>query len=136
MAAPAAVMGTFSVTASYQGDSFHSLPSYLSASSENSDASVPDDDSVFYMPSSFYEMPDIPPAEDMLDDPSYIHDFVVPNVPDYPPITMFPQTLYFMVLAQILLKALVTHEALLSLSLSTVGVFSRGQGPAYASLQL
>ncbi|CAI9106876.1 OLC1v1006115C1 [Oldenlandia corymbosa var. corymbosa] len=39
----------------------------------------------FHMPGSFYEIPDVPPSEDMLEDPYYIPDLFVPNVSDYPP---------------------------------------------------
>ncbi|CAI9097921.1 OLC1v1034440C1 [Oldenlandia corymbosa var. corymbosa] len=83
MAAPAAAMDPSANTTS-QGDSFHSLSSYLSASAENSDTSVPNDDSVFYLPSSFYEIPETLPTGNLLDGPFYVLDFVIPTIPDYP----------------------------------------------------
>ncbi|CAI9112431.1 OLC1v1012881C1 [Oldenlandia corymbosa var. corymbosa] len=65
MAAPAAANGGSSNTSSNQGDSFHSIPSSLSPSLAVSDNSDSGNNSTFYMPSSFYDIADFLPSEEI-----------------------------------------------------------------------
>ncbi|CAI9091273.1 OLC1v1026248C1 [Oldenlandia corymbosa var. corymbosa] len=83
--APAAVEDSDSLHSIGQGDSFHFFSSDSSASHQNTEHSILNDASDFYMPSSIYDILDVPPSEDMLADQSYVPDFFIPNVPDYPP---------------------------------------------------
>ncbi|CAI9099880.1 OLC1v1036764C1 [Oldenlandia corymbosa var. corymbosa] len=50
-----------------QSDNFHSLSSYSSGFYQNSVHSFPDDASEFYMPNLFYEIPNVPPSDAMME---------------------------------------------------------------------
>ncbi|CAI9091160.1 OLC1v1026112C1 [Oldenlandia corymbosa var. corymbosa] len=84
-AAPATGEDTDSSFSADPGDSFHSLSSHSSEFYQGSVHSFPDDASEFYMPHSFYEIPDAPPSDAMVENPSYVLDFIIPHVSDYPP---------------------------------------------------
>ncbi|CAI9096810.1 OLC1v1033031C1 [Oldenlandia corymbosa var. corymbosa] len=85
-AAPAAGEDTDSSFSAEPGDSLHSLSSHSFEFYQGSVHSFPDDASEFYMPHSFYEIPEVPPSNAMLDNPSYVPDFIIPHISDYPPL--------------------------------------------------
>ncbi|CAI9094572.1 OLC1v1030332C1 [Oldenlandia corymbosa var. corymbosa] len=117
MAAPAAGEDSDSLHSVGQGDIFHSFSSYSSEFYQNSKHSFPDDASEFYMPSSFYEILDVPPFEEMLADQSYVLDLFIPNGPDYPIMT-FLQLLLLLVFNQVLTLVIVKMS---SIPVATLG---------------
>ncbi|CAI9110057.1 OLC1v1010019C1 [Oldenlandia corymbosa var. corymbosa] len=84
-AAPAAGEDTNSSFSTDQSESFHSFSSYSSEFYQHSVHSFPDDASEFCMPNSFYEILDVPPSDAMMENPSYVPDFIIPTGSDYPP---------------------------------------------------